>query len=123
MKPKPSSDRWSSGDQRRNRLLTISPYIADQVRQSSRSARPPADCQSYGSVCDTCFGSYVLEFSVAQIAIERIARRWFAVGQVGSVGEKQVGLAVVVEIDHAHPGAEGLEHVLLGRGPRFRGER
>ena len=40
-------------------------------------------------------------------------------GQVGSVGEKQVGLAVVVEIDHAHPGAEGLEHVLLGRSPVF----
>ena len=69
--------------------------------------------------CDTCFGSYILEFSVAQIAIERIARRWLAVGQVGSVGEKEVLLAVVVEIDHAHPGAEGLEHVLLGRSPVF----
>ena len=65
--------------------------------------------------CDTGFRSDVFELSVAEIAVERIAGRSLAVGQVGSVGEEQVGPTVVVEIDHAHAGAERLEHVLLGR--------
>src|SRR6185312_6646358 len=68
---------------------------------------------------EACFSGYVLEFSGAEIAIKHIAWRWLAVGQIGSVGEIQVGQAVVIEIDHAHAGAESFEHVLIRRRAAF----
>ena len=37
---------------------------------------------------DARFGGYIREFPVAQIAVEHVARRWFAMGQVGSVREE-----------------------------------
>ena len=68
---------------------------------------------------ETGFGRYIFEFPVAQVAVEGVAGGRLAVSQVGSVSEEQVGEAVVVEVDDADAGAEGLEHVLFGGSPVF----
>src|ERR1019366_6790951 len=57
----------------------------------------------------------LLEFAVAEIVVEDVAWRRLAVRQVRAVGEKEIGQAVVIEIDPRHAGAESLRHELFFR--------